>query len=275
MAYETITLKKQNHVAVITFNRPGKLNAVNHQMTTELLAAVEDVAKDNAIRVVVLSGAGRGFCSGADFRFSDIRDGKFTPETAEDQGPTLEARKQGHLFGTTRAGILALHRLEKPTIAMVNGVAVGLGFDYALVCDIRIGCPNSRFMVGYTRRGVNPDNGTTWLLTRAIGPGRSLEYIFTGDFCEAEEAYRIGILNKLVPSDALEKQTMSLAIRLAEGPPIAQSLSKLLVYKGLEMNLETALAMESACISICLGSDDNKEGIRAFAEKREPVFKGR
>lgn len=275
MDYKTITFKKQNNVAIITFNRPEKMNAVNHQMTIELLAAVEDVARDNEVRVVVLSGAGRGFCSGADFRFSDIRDGKFTPETAEDQGPTLEARKQGHLFGTTRAGILALHRLEKPTIAMVNGVAVGLGFDYALVCDIRIGCPNSRFMVGYTRRGVNPDNGTTWLLTRAIGPGRSLEYIFTGDFCEAEEAYRIGILNKLVPAEALEKQTMSLAARLAEGPPIAQSLSKLLVYKGLEMNLETALAMESACISICLGSDDNKEGIRAFAEKRTPIFKGR
>lgn len=275
MKYETIALKKQNHIAILTLNRPEKLNAVSHQMTIDLLSAIEDVAKDDEVRVLVLTGAGRGFCSGADFRFSDVRSGAFTPETAEDQRPTLEARKQGHLIGTTRAGILALHRLEKPTIAVVNGDAVGLGFDYALVCDMRVGSPNARFMVGYTRRGVNPDNGTTWLLTRVIGVGRALEYILTGDFCGAEEAYRIGILNKLVSAAELEKEAMSLATRLANGPPVAQRLARLLVYKNLEVDLETALTMESACISICLGTEDNKEGIQAFAEKRQPIFKGK
>lgn len=275
MDYETIVLKKQNNIAILTFNRPEKLNAVNHQMTVDLLSAINDVAKDNEVRVLVLTGAGRAFCAGADFRFTDVRSGKFTPEKAEDQGPTLEMRKQGRLFGTTRAGILALHRLEIPTIAMVNGAAVGLGFDYSLACDMRVGSPGARFQAGYIKRGVNPDNGTTWLLTRVVGVGRALEYILTGDFCGAEEAYRIGILNKLVPAAELEKETMDMATKLAKGPPVAQRLARLLVYKNLGVDLETGLAMESACISICLGSDDNKEGIQAFAEKREPVFKGR
>ena len=246
MDYETISLKKQNNIAILTLNRPGKLNAVNHQMTVDLLSAIEDVATDNDVRALVLTGAGRGFCSGADFRFSDVRTGKFTPEKAEDQGPTLEARRQGRLFGTTRAGILALHRLEIPTIAMVNGAAVGLGFDYALACDIRVGSPSARFQVGYIKRGVNPDNGTTWLLSRVVGVGRALEYILTGDFCEAEEAYRIGVLNRLVPAAELEKETMNLANRLAKGPPVAQRLARLLVYKNLGVDLETGLAMESA-----------------------------
>lgn len=276
MDFETIILKRQDNIATIILNRPDRLNAMSYQMVVELAKAIEEVAKDDELRVLVLTGAGRAFCAGADFRFSDVREGKLTPETAEDQRETIERRRRGHLYGLHRTHIvLGLQRLEKPTIAMVNGAAVGAGFDHALACDIRIGSTNARFMEGFIKVGVNPDLGGTWLMPRVIGLGKALEYIFTGDFCDAEEAYRIGLLNKLVPPEELEAETMKMATKLAKGPPVALRLSKFLVYKGLQVDLETALGMESACVNIALGTEDNKEAIQALAEKRPPVFKGK
>jgi 2-(1,2-epoxy-1,2-dihydrophenyl)acetyl-CoA isomerase len=171
--------------------------------------------------------------------------------------------------------ILGLQRLSKPSIAMVNGDAAGAGFDLCLACDMRVGSDKSRFTVGYTRMAVVPDGGTTWLLPRLVGVGKALELILTSDFCDAEEAYRIGILNILTASDKLEEITMELATKIAKGPPIANRLSKMLVYKGLETDLETALQFLSACIPITVSSDDHKEAVRSFAEKRPPVFKGK
>lgn len=277
MPYETIIVKKENLIATIVLNRPEKLNAFNHQMTRELELAIDDVGNDDQIRVIIITGAGRAFCSGADFRFRDVRERKFSDiaAEAEDMLPGKEALKKGQLLSDVSRGIiLGLQNMGKPTIAMVNGYAIGGGLDIALACDIRVGSYDASFMVGFMRMGLPPDLGETWLMPRIIGIAKTLELILTGDFCSAEEAYRIGLLNRLVPAEDLQKETLALATRLAEGPPIAQRLAKLQVYKGLEMNFETALQFAIACVNIALATGDHTEGITASAEGRKPFFKG-
>ena len=274
--YQTILFKEKDGIATITLNRPQVRNAINDRMSEEIASAIAAVSGDDRIKVLVITGTEPAFCAGADFRFGDVRDQQLSVESAEDLQAVHGEVARGHLLPKLQSGmVLALQRLDKPTIAMVNGDAVGAGFDLCLACDLRVGSPNARFMVAYTRMAVVPDGGGTWLLPRAVGVSKALELIFTGDFCGAEEAHRIGILNKLVPSEELEQATMKLASDIAKGPPIAQRLSKLLVYKGLETDFETALQFLSAAVSITIHSEDHREAIRAFAEKRAPVFKGK
>jgi len=264
MDLETITLKKEEHIATITLNRPEKLNAVNQQMIQELLFALEDVARDGEMRVLVLTGAGRGFCSGIDLT-----------ATGGSSDETPETFRQSLRHGVQRV-TLALHGLEIPTIASVNGAAVGLGFDWALVCDMRIGSENTRFMVAYTRLGAFPSTGGTFLMPRIMGLAKACQYVFTGDFLEAAEAEKLGVLNELVPAGELEEATTNLVRKIAKGPPIALKLAKLQMYKGLEIDsLALALEFVAAAETIPHFSEDWREGLRAFAEKREPHFKGR
>jgi enoyl-CoA hydratase/carnithine racemase len=275
MEQKTVILEKNDGVAKITLNRPEVRNAISEQLLGELNLALDDIDQDEQIRVAVITGSGVAFCAGADFRFGSVREGKVEEEKAEDVSSLFKGIKSGRLHSKDHAFTLTIQQLSKITIAMVNGDAIGGGFDLSLACDMRIGCPKTRFMVGYTRMGVIPDAGGTWLLPRVVGVGKALELILTSDFCEAEEAYRIGILNKLVPEEKLEETTMNLAARLARGAPIAQKLAKSMVYKGLEMDLETALEFLAASVSITVASEDYKEAIRAFANKRPPVFKGK
>jgi len=276
MEFQAIIFKKEDRIATITLNRPEVLNAINEQMGDELSRAIKDVSQDDDIRVLIIKGAGRAFCAGADFRFGMVRAEEVTPEKAEALPGFHEDLRKGKLLHKGQLDIiLALQRLDKPTIAMVNGPAAGFGFDLTLACDMRIGSPEARFMVGFTKIGIPSDTGGTWLMPRIMGLGKALEYIFTGDFCNADEAYRIGLLNRLVPAEQLEEEAMALARKIAMGSPIAYRLSKLQVYRGLETDLETALALATACVSIAISSEDHKEGIRAFAEKRPPQFKGR
>lgn len=269
MDFATILLKKENWIATITLNRPDRLNAVTPKMAHELLAAIEDVDKDDEVRVLVLTGAGRGFCAGADV-------GGMTGGTQEGMGTARSAEEMRRYHSRVVGRIcLGLQKLQKPTIAMVNGIAVGGGFDMALACDMRIGSKNTRFRNAFVKIGLFPGWGGTWLYPRVMGLAKALEYLFTGDFLEAEEAEKIGVLNKLVPSEDLERETMGLARKIAQGPPIAIRLMKLQAYKGLQMDLETALEMAAACETITLTSEDHKEGVAAFREKREAQFKGR
>jgi 2-(1,2-epoxy-1,2-dihydrophenyl)acetyl-CoA isomerase len=274
--YQMIEVEKQKGIAIVRLNRPEVRNALNEQISDELSLAIKEIDADEECRVLVLTGKGRAFCAGADFRFAQVRSGQVSEEKAEDL-PVVhgEIRRGNLLHGLQESMILGLQRLSKPSIAMVNGDAAGAGFDLCLACDMRVGSDKSRFTVGYTRMAVVPDGGTTWLLPRLVGVGKALELILTSDFCDAEEAYRIGILNILTASDKLEEVTMELATKIAKGPPIANRLSKMLVYKGLETDLETALQFLSACIPITVLSEDHKEAIRSFAEKRPPVFKGK
>jgi len=273
MGYETVIYEKDEGIAKIILNRPERLNALNAQLMMELVVTVRDAAMDNGVRVLVIGGAGRGFCAGADFRYSEVRSGDVAPEEAEQRGMVFEEGRLLHPFNDEV--ILGLQRMDKPTIAMVNGAAVGGGFDIALACDIRIGSENARFMVAFTRIGIVPGSGGAWLLPRVVGLPKACELIFSGDFVEGEEAYRIGLLNRLVPAERLEEETMALARRIAQGPPIALRLDKLMIYKGLGTDLETALAFASACENITLHSQDHLEGVMAFTQKRQPQFQGR
>jgi len=276
MNYETLIYEKRDMVAKITLNRPERLNALSSKMTMEIPQAIGEAARDDEVRALVITGAGRAFCAGADFRYSEVRAGEVAPEVAEEPRAARAGRgtDQGHIFHSMAEAVLGLQRMGKPTIAMVNGAAAGGGFELALGCDMRIGSEKARFRMVFATIGITPGTGSPWTLPRIVGLSRACKIIFSGDFVEAEEAYKIGLLDDLVPSERLEEETMAFARRLAQGPPIALRLDKMMIYKGLETDLETALAFQVACQNISLHSQDHVEGTRAFAEKRKPVFRG-
>jgi enoyl-CoA hydratase/carnithine racemase len=274
MEYETLILKKEDHIATLIMNRPEVLNALNQTMYLELESALRDLYEDDEIRVMILTGAGRAFNSGSDFRFGDVRRGEITDvKVAEDQPRILSGIRRGK-FSIGPLPLL-IQRLDKPTIAMVKGDCIGVGVDIATACDLRIGTPQTRFSVGFTRMGLSPDQGQTWTLPRIIGVAKALEFIYTADPWSGDEAYRVGLLNKLVPPEDLEKETMALATKIASGPPIALRMAKLQVYEGLNMSYEAALGLAFACVNAAINSEDHLEGIKALAEKRLPEFQGR
>jgi 2-(1,2-epoxy-1,2-dihydrophenyl)acetyl-CoA isomerase len=277
MASQTIILEKKENIATITLNRPERLNALDAQMMRRLNVVLDDVAKDDEVRVLVLTGAGKAFCSGADFRYREIREGKVSVEKAEELKAELDQELRAGKIPSaiTTGAIFKLWHLDKPTIAMVNGDAIGGGFDLALACDLRVGSEDARFMVGFTRLAVVPDTGGVWLLPQIAGLAKAAELIFTADFIDAKEAERIGVLNKVVPSPELEKGTMALAQRIARWSPIVHRLNKKLLHQVPGMDLESALMHIAGALNITFGTEDYQEGIRAFAEKRPPVFKGK
>ena len=269
--YKHIILDKDpaEHIARLTINRPRRRNALHDAATDEMGQAIDEVAADDDMRVLVLTGAGRAFCAGADL---DTLKGGRNPGVLASEN-TDDIRRG---FRLAQRMILGLQRMEKPVIAMLNGVAVGAGFDLACACDIRIASPRARFMVAYVKIGLFPGFGGTWLYPRTLGSMcKAAEMLFTGDFMEADEAYRLGFLNRLVAEDELESTTMEMARKSAAGPPIANRLSKLMLYKGLEFDLETALKMAAAAETITLTSYDHEEGIKAIQEKRTALYEGR
>ena len=270
-AYELILYHadQDSGIARITLNRPDRLNALNDQMQVEIAGAVAEADSDPNVRVLIITGAGRAFCAGGDLNnLGGATNGSGAGWTS---GNADEVRRS---FRLAQDMILGVQQCEKPVIAMVNGVATGAGLDLACACDIRIGTPRSRFMSAYVRIGLFPGFGGTWLYPRTIGSlGRAAEMLFTGDFLEADEAYRLGFLNRLVSEEELEATTMAMAERIAAGPPIAIRLSKLMLYKGLEFDLETAMKMAAAGETITLTSRDHVEGVAAFREKRDAEYR--
>jgi 2-(1,2-epoxy-1,2-dihydrophenyl)acetyl-CoA isomerase len=262
--FENIVFSKKGNVAKIVLNRPERLNAINRAMETELTEAFAEAQRDDDIRVLVLTGAGRAFCSGGDV----------SENMVEEYGGSVQ--KVSDTFHHVFQGIiLQLFNLDIPTIGMINGTSAGLGFDLALACDMRIGSENARFMVAFTKMGLTPAAGGAWFLPRIMGLAKASEYIYTADFLEAEEALRLGVLNRLVPSASLEKETMALAKRISQNSPLANRLSKLQIHRGLDTDLGTALELGATCQAICLTSEDTREALVAFREKRKPVFKGK
>lgn len=272
MPYEHLLLQVDGRIATLTLNRPERLNALNIKLEEELGEALEQVGRDDGIGVVIIGASGRAFCAGADVQgMSGGKEAKFPEATYA--APSAEEVRRG--FRRAQRVVLGIQKLEKPVIGMINGAAVGAGFDIACACDIRVGSPNARFMSAFIRVGLFPGWGGTWLYSRALGLPKAAELLFTGDFLEAEEAHRIGFLNKLVPAEKLEETTLEVARKIANGPPIALRLAKLQLYKALEVDLETAMQMAAAFETITLTSDDHKEGAAAFREKRPAQFKGR
>ena len=269
--------KEESGILWIKFNRPEKMNALHgiDQMAGtvakvgEYMRAGDD---DPDVRVIVLTGVGRGFCSGADLKPQPGEDEigpNFPGARGSHEGP--DAVRQHFFHGFTK-----LHRdislIRKPTIAMINGPAVGSGMDMALHCDIRIGCENTRF-IGYQQAGQIIENGGCYYLPKMIGLGRALEFAYTGSL-SAERAYQWGMLNDLVSSAELEATTRDLCERIIAQPPLVQWTSKRIMRSALDSTLETTMVLTSNAGGILDSSEDAKEARAAFREKRKPKFKG-
>jgi enoyl-CoA hydratase/carnithine racemase len=268
MPYETVQLEIEDRIARITLNRPERLNALSAQLAQDLGDAVEELATTTEdVRCVILTGAGRAFCAGGDT--GGMAGGA---QQREDRRSAEDIRRS---FRGAQRVMLGLHRLEIPTIAMVNGDAVGAGFDLALVCDLRTMAETARFMVAYRRIGLIPGWGGAWLYPRRLGLSKAAELMFTGDFLSAHEAQQFGFIAAVAPLEELEAVTMELARKIASGPPISLRLMKQLLYKGLQLDMETAMLMAATGSSITLSSEDHREGVAALREKRAAAFHGR
>lgn len=254
-------------VRTITLNRPEKLNAVNVALADELPIAVDEASKDSAVRVIVFTGAGRGFCAGLELsqeNLAQMRDrGKNSP--------------QSKLDGLDWVGrwALSVNHAEKPVIAAINGPVVGAGLGLALAADIRLISDAAVISTGYSRIGLCPDAGVSYFLPRLVGLARATELIFTSRDIKPDEAAAIGLVARVLPAEGFAAQVAEYAKQLALGPPIALSLAKRLLTQSLNTDLMTQLQAELSSIHQCLASEDTAEAMRAFAEKRKPSFKGR
>ena len=267
--------KEDNGILWIKFNRPERMNAVigGAQINGTLSKVVEYMKAgddDPEVRVIVLTGEGRAFCAGVDVRGLEGFDPGGNPLGASpSEGP--DATRQNFYYSTTKT-IKDISYIRKPTIAMVNGPAAGLGMDMSLQCDIRYGCENTRFIT-YQQVGQIIENGGAYYLPKLAGLGRALEFAYTG-FLDAETAFQWGILNKLVPSDQLEDEVRSLCQRIINSPPITQWINKRVMRAAVDSNLETTAVLTSNAAVILGMSEDAKEARQALTERRTPVFKG-
>ncbi|MDP2953560.1 MAG: enoyl-CoA hydratase-related protein [Chloroflexota bacterium] len=256
-----LLLEKKEGILTITMNRPERLNALTDPMREALVRAFTEAVTDKDTRVLIVTGAGRGFCSGADV--GGMRSGEAEPAT-----------------GVRRIGLgwpiaVAMRDLGKPIIAAVNGVAVGAGLGLAMNSDIRIASDKAQFGTIFVRRALATEWGLSYLLPRIIGPGKTLEIALTGDIIDARQAEQLGLVNKVVPHDDLMKAARELALKLAKGPALSYHLIKKAVYAGMESSFMAQLTTEASATTLALQSDDNKEAVAAFLEKREPKFQGR
>ena len=259
-----VLIERRDQVALVTLNRPDALNALIGDMRRELREAFESAGKDAQVRAVVVTGAGRGFCSGGDIKFMEgvkRRGGRF-----EDFRPLLEAGREV---------VLAIRGTDKPVIAAVNGAAAGGGMNLALSCDIRWASEHAKFAESFVRLGLHPDWGGLHALPRLVGPSRALELMWTGDLVGAQEALRLGLVSRVLAPEALLPETLAFAERLARGPAVALAEIKRSVRESLSMSLEQTLAREIEAQERCWNTRDCDEGLAAFLEKREPRYEGR
>lgn len=250
-----------NGVRTIALNRPDRLNAVNPQLAKELPVAIHEASIDDAVRVVVITGQGRGFCAGLDLAEPVMID------TA-----TRNARLDPyHWVGRWVLGIV---HCEKPVIAAVNGAAAGAGFGLALACDLRLVQADAKCTAGYVRRGLSPDAAVSWMLPRLIGHSRAMDIVLTGRDMLAAEAERIGLAAAVFPAESFASDVAKYAEVLAAGPPVALALTKRLMLESSSVSLEAQLRGELAHIKTCFATADVQEAMMAFREKRVPVFRG-
>jgi len=258
-SYETISIETEGRVAILTINRPDKLNALNSKVHVEGVAALDELRKDSEVRVVVITGAGeKSFVAGADIS-------EFEGKTPVTQRATFQERT---LFNT-------IDTFPKPVIAMVNGFCLGGGNELALACDLRICSENARFSQPEINLGIIPGGGGTQRLTRLVGEGRSMEMVLTGDMIDAETANGFGLVNHVYAADELRARTLELAAKIAEKAPIALQLAKEAVKFASRSNLDEGLRREVDLFAICFSTEDKKEGVEAFLGKRKPEFQGK
>jgi 2-(1,2-epoxy-1,2-dihydrophenyl)acetyl-CoA isomerase len=258
MGYGTILVEKSDSLATLTLNRPDARNAIDLVMREEIVAALDEMETDESTRVLIVTGSGQHFCAGGDVK-------------------TMQAKRQTAAEGRARVEllnrmVLRLVNFPKPTVAMVDGFAVGAGFNLALACDLIVASDRARFGQLFSKIGLVPDGGGTYFLPRAVGPAKAKELVFTADIIDAEEAWRLGLVNRVVPTGDLRQATLALAGRIAEGPPKVLALAKHLLNRSASVDLAGALELEAFAQSHALTSEEHQEGLRAFFEKRQPKF---
>ena len=259
MASESVLVAVDGGIATVTLNRPEVLNALNRDLVDRLAAALRAAEADPAVRCIVLTGSGKAFCAGGDLAFLS----------------TLAEKVAFRRFIKDTGQLAALIMgLEKPVVAMVNGVAAGAGFNLALACDIVIASRAARFAQSFAKVGLVPDCGGMYLLPRLVGPHKAKELMFTADLIDADTALALGLVNRLADPEALAAVTGEFAARLAAAAPIALSCMKKIIGRSLDLDLDAVLEYEADLQTICAATDDHREGVLAFQQKRPPLFKG-
>ena len=264
MSYECLIYEVSDRIATLTLNRPERLNALGGSLRDDLLDAVQRASDDDDVRAIVVTGAGRGFCSGGDVKaMREARESGNTGSIEEKVAPVRDRV------------VLNLRDSPKPTIAAVNGPAAGAGMNLALACDMRIASTEAKFAQAFVRRGLHVDWGGTYFLPRIVGMAKACEMIFTGDVIDADEALSLGIVSKVVQPESLMSTVHELAGKIAAGPPIAIRMAKRSLYHNLDCDLRQALEQETYSQIVCRDTEDAAEGVLAFTEKRAPEFQGR
>lgn len=259
MSGNEILYGKQEGIATLTLNRPDKMNALSFNMINQWVEALEECRRDSEVKVVVLTGVGKAFSSGGDIATMGVKE----------QSP-LDSKN--FLWKHMHRVAFALEDLDKPVIAAVNGVSIGAGLDMALMCDLRFAADTARFSEGYVRVGLVPGDGGAYFLPRLVGTAKALELLWTGDFIDAQEALRIGMVNRVYPADKLLDETYAFVERLVNGPEVAIRVIKRAVYQCLKTDLRTSLDLISSHFAVIQFTEDHMEGIRAFKEQRKPHF---
>jgi enoyl-CoA hydratase/carnithine racemase len=264
MTYKCLLYEVKDGVATLTLNRPDRLNALGDTLREDLFDAVSRGSADPEVRVMIVTGAGKGFCAGGDVKAMN---------------EAKESGRERSLMDKIAPGrdrtLLAMREAPQPIIAAVNGAAAGAGMNLALGCDIRIASTVAKFSQAFVKRGLHPDWGGTYFLPRLVGMAKACELTFTGDVVDAAEALRIGLVSQVVAPEELMPTAQALAGKIAAGPPVAIRLAKRALYRNAESELREALEFETFAQNACFETEDAREGIRAFVEKRAPVFRGR
>ena len=278
MQYKDIQVDVQDSIATVTLNRPQKLNAYTNLMGNELTHAYESLGKRQDVRVIIMTGAGRGFCAGADiggvFQKSIDERGQGQNQSP-DQGGDAEAARGGTI-AHARSGLqYAIHNCPKPTIAAINGAAVGIGLTLTLVQDIRVMAQEASLGAIFAKMGLMPELGSTFMLPRLIGLSKALELTYTARMVKAPEAVEIGLVNQAVPAEGLMATVKEMASQIASMPPLAVTVSKRALQQGAENDFDAAVQTETFGLEYLFNTHDHKEAVAAFLEKRDPQFQGK
>ena len=264
MSYDNLCVDRDGQIAVVTLNRPEKLNAIDRHLHAEMMAACAELRDDDGVRVVIFTGEGRGFCSGADL----------TGARPNEEYPSRGERLDEYNW-VGRQALMIYRDLNKPTIAAVNGVAAGAGMGLALACDMRVGCENTCFKTVFIERSLSPDSGLSYFLPRIVGASRAFDLVFTSRTVDAEESYRLGLLDRMTTAENLLADAKELARQIASWPPVAMQMSKRALQRSLDTTLEDQLQYETHSIVFARRApQDVAEAAASFRERRPPVFTG-